>query len=118
TSKTITAAAVMRAIEILKAKGQNVSIDSPIAPYLPATWALGAHVSEIRIKDLLRHTSGLRTGADTYEDLVQVIAAGATADNWAARNDSFYCNSNFTLFRIILPYMLYGHEPFDHQSNP
>jgi CubicO group peptidase (beta-lactamase class C family) len=118
TSKTITAAAVMRAIEILKAKGKNVSIDSPIAPYLPATWPQGAHVSEIKIKDLLRHTSGLRTGADTYEDLVQVIAAGASADNWAARNDSFYCNSNFTLFRIILPYMLYGHEPFDHQSNP
>jgi CubicO group peptidase (beta-lactamase class C family) len=116
TSKTITAAAVMRAIEILTAKGKSVSIDTPMAQYLPTGWTKGPHVGEITLKDLMRHSSGLLPSKDLYEELKAMIAAGPSATNWATRMDSpgsKYCNCNFTLFRIILPYMVYGREAIE-----
>ena len=118
TSKTITAAAVVRAIEVLKAQGKSISLNSKIAPYLPKAWApFGPHVGEITLKDLLQHASGLVTGADTFDQLKQVIQSGATAADWSTRAvnpGSKYCNCNFTLFRIIIPYMLDGAAAYEN----
>jgi len=111
-SKTITAAAVMKAMEQMRAKGQSITINSPVAPYLPSNWTLGPHVGELTFKHLLTHKSGLRsvnnadadsTDADTYLNLRQTIANGATDENFGKQ---VYANANFCLFRIILPYMV------------
>jgi hypothetical protein len=111
TSKTVTAVAVMRALEMLKGKG--VTLDSTIAQYLPSTWEIGAHVNDITLKDLLRHTSGLTQGVDEYGQLKALIAAGASAGDWQNRAQQKYCNCNFTLLRIILPYMVHGREAME-----
>src|SRR5688572_23795659 len=52
-SKTITAAAVMKAMEQIRARGRLISINSPIAPYLPVNWHKGENVSRMTFKHLL-----------------------------------------------------------------
>jgi CubicO group peptidase (beta-lactamase class C family) len=98
TSKTITATAVMKAMEDLNIQGKSISIDSQIAPYLPSDWTLGLHVNEMTFKDLLTHMSGLRPATndpDTYDGLRQTIANGTT--NFRKFK---YVNGNFCLFRL------------------
>jgi CubicO group peptidase (beta-lactamase class C family) len=109
-SKTITAAAVMKAMEELRAKGQNITINSLIAPYLPSGWTLGPRVDEITFKHLLTHTGGLRPAGndpDTFAGLRQTIANGSTSQNFGKAS---YANANFCLFRVIIPYMVHGRE--------
>jgi CubicO group peptidase (beta-lactamase class C family) len=108
-TKTITATAVMRAMEEMRADGKQISIDSPISSYLPSDWVLGPRVSDMTFKHLLTHTSGLRpvkTDADpdpdTYNNLQRTIKAGAQKADFGV---PFYANANFCLFRIIIPYM-------------
>ena len=118
-SKTVTTAAVMKAMEEMRAKGQSITIDSPIAPYLPSNWTRGPHVGEMTFKHLLTHKSGLRkvqnadpfsTDADTYLNLRQTIANGATDENFGK---PLYANANFCLFRIIIPYMVTNRAVLD-----
>jgi len=118
-SKTVTTAAVMKAMEEMRAKGLSITIDSPIAPYLPSNWARGPHVGEMTFKHLLTHKSGLRqvhnadpfsTDSDTYLNLRQTIANGATDENFGKL---LYQNANFCLFRIIIPYMVTGRAVWD-----
>jgi CubicO group peptidase (beta-lactamase class C family) len=112
-SKTITAAAVMKAMEQMRAQGVSITIDSPIAPYLPSNWKLGPHVSELTFRHLLTHRSGLRPAEvdpdsndpDTFINLRQTIQYGATDENFA-NSAPFYANANFCLFRVIIPYMV------------
>ncbi|MGE3507666.1 MAG: serine hydrolase [Vicinamibacterales bacterium] len=116
-TKTITAVALMRALEVVNAEGadytqspQGLSVESPIAPWLPRWWARGPHVGEMSFRHLLTHTSGLRTAVpgeneDLYESLRLTIAAGSTDDNW---QKEVYDNNNFSLLRVIIPYLLYG----------
>jgi CubicO group peptidase (beta-lactamase class C family) len=116
-SKTITATAVMKAMEEMKAQGKTISIDSRIAPFLPSDWAQGPHVNEITFKDLLTHISGLRPATndpDTYEGLRQIIANGSTNANF---HKFTYVNGNFCLFRVILPYMVVGKTIIEKSGN-
>jgi CubicO group peptidase (beta-lactamase class C family) len=117
-SKTITAAAVMKAMEEMRARGLSITIDSPIAPYLPSNWTLGPHVTEMTFRQLLTHKSGLRPAEvdpdsndpDTFINLRQSIQYGATDENFASP-EGFYANANFCLFRVIIPYMVSDREP-------
>ncbi len=110
-SKTITAAAVMKAMEQMRARGQNITINSPIAPYLPSNWTRGPRVDELTFKHLLTHKGGLRgvdvdpdtNDVDTYVNLRQTIANGVINENFGKW---VYQNANFCLFRIIIPYMV------------
>jgi CubicO group peptidase (beta-lactamase class C family) len=112
-SKTITAAAVMRAMEQMRAQGVPITIDSTISRYLPSNWKLGPHVNEITFRKLLTHKSGLRPAEvdpdsndpDTFINLRQAIQYGATDANFA-NPEGVYANLNFCLFRIIIPYMI------------
>jgi hypothetical protein len=120
-SKTITAAAVMKALEQMNQPkpgiGKIYSINSRISEFLPSDWQLGPHVSEMTIKDLLTHTSGLReAGSDpaSYEGLRQVIATGSTDENFRKFK---YVNMNYCLFRIIIPYMLNGRTTIEKLSS-
>src|SRR5688572_3193192 len=110
-SKTITAAAVMKAMEQMRARGRIISINSPIAPYLPLNWHKGENVDRMTFKHLLTHTSGLRpvhtadedtTDPDSYKNLRHTIFNGASNDNFGQMS---YQNANFCLFRIIIPHM-------------
>lgn len=114
-SKTVTAVAVMRAIELLKAKG--VTVNSKVAPYLPTGWKLGPQMADLTIRDLLRHLSGIRSNGNqlTFDELRDLIAKGAQPQDWHVGK---YDNSNFALFRVILPYMLHDRNTIEPKPNP
>jgi len=114
-SKTITATALMRAMEISRQQGRHVSINSPIAPYLPPDWVRGRNVGSITFRDLLRHESGLRAAGppdgdpDLYHNLMLTIARGVVVENGVDQFGKWkYCNCNFTLLRVMIPRMLVG----------
>ncbi len=104
-SKTITAAAVMKALEMRNAAGANLTIDSPIHPFLPRTWGHGPHVGDMTFKHLLKHTSGLRPVADEdlFSSLRQTVANGSTDRNW---NNGEYQNCNYSLLRVLVANVL------------
>lgn len=110
-SKTLTAVAFMRAMEILNAAGSTITIESKIAPYLPLDWAHGPHVNETTFKHLLTHTSGLLSAPAPLHDgnlfkyLKQTIANGGDEAHWQKVH---YEDCNFSLLRILIANMLYG----------
>jgi CubicO group peptidase (beta-lactamase class C family) len=112
-SKTITATAVMKALQTLQGEGSSITLDSLIFPYLPQAWkaTAGPYVNQITFRDLLDHTAGLRAPSgfagdpDTYAGLSAIIAQGATSSTWHAYS---YLNGDFCLFRVILPYLVNG----------
>jgi len=103
-TKTMTGVA---ALKLLAAK--NVSVTSPIAPYLPQSWHLGQGVSAITFAQLLTHTSGIR---DTLNPDTSYANLKATmAQNILPANKVYnYQNADFALFRILIPYLNGFHD--------
>ncbi|MFO0755848.1 MAG: serine hydrolase [Byssovorax sp.] len=111
TSKTITAAAAIKAMLMLfdkgvKVSGVPVSFNSPISAFLPspAVWPRGPNVTKLRLVDLLTMQSGLLPvgdflDQDLYQNLRTSIFNGAIGP-------LVYQNINYSLFRIIIPYMI------------
>ena len=100
-SKTITAVAVLNLLEDMP----EVDVDSPVATYLPSDWVLGPGVAGLTFKDLLTHKSGLAGSGSGFEDLRGYIQQGLGSKTYK------YQNSNFAMFRIIIPY-LWGIVPW------
>lgn len=110
-TKPITAMATLRALN-----AANVSVDTPIAPFLPSGWAKGPGFSwtstkPITFRHLLTHTSGILqatqdpkndiTGwGNAWDSLQPLVKAGATPDVGAGEK---YKNANYALLRVILP---------------
>jgi CubicO group peptidase (beta-lactamase class C family) len=104
-TKNMTAVAVLK---LLAAK--NVSVTSPIYPYLPKSWQLGKNVNAITFAELLTHTSGIRDtqSPDTsYAGLKATMAQDILLSNKVKK----YQNANFGLFRIIIPYLNGFNDP-------
>lgn len=104
-TKTITAAAVLKAMQDKKSPGYpNLTINSKIDPFLPASWVRGPGVKELTFKELLSQYSGMNNngGATDGKSLQQWIADGVTRD----KEEFKYINGNIAIFRIVLPYML------------
>jgi CubicO group peptidase (beta-lactamase class C family) len=98
-SKTLTAVA---ALKLLAAK--HVSVDTPISSFLPKSWTLGPNVQTITFKELLTHTSGIRSSQDLatgYDDLRTLMARGIKPGDKVYH----YQNHNFALFRILISYL-------------
>jgi hypothetical protein len=110
-SKTISAMALLKLLQ-----DQGVSVETPIATYLPADWIQGPNVQNITFKRLLSHRSGLDVnkvtagGAEnqSYEVLRQLVAQGSagSTDDLA----SIYTNVNFSLLRIMIPNIYFGKD--------
>lgn len=106
-SKTITAVGALRLLE------QNaLSVDDPIAPWLPPEWDIGPGVDPddggefLTFRDLLTHTSGIGEDVSSgYESLQERMFFGITQPKTFN-----YENANFGLFRIMVPYLL-GIDP-------
>lgn len=97
-SKTITAAAV---VQVLYRQRRLSLLDSAMYRYLPSGWTFGNKVQQITLRDLLTHRSGLRCPGDvSYAELQQCLAAGVQDTAFHVWS---YNNSNFGLFRLILP---------------
>lgn len=98
-SKTVTAVAVLKLLQ-----DQNISVEDKIWPYLPTAWQsdMGPNITDIEFNDLLKHESGFRTSANSYEALQELISDGVDSDDYG---DFQYLNANYTLLRVITPYL-------------
>jgi CubicO group peptidase (beta-lactamase class C family) len=105
TSKTVTLVAMLRLL-----RERNISVDSPVAPYLPLTWTKGDGMGTVTFRQLLSHgrkpeaTNGLHYPPDCrdtspYRCLRDAVAGGMTAE-------AKYNNIHYTIFRFILPFVL------------
>jgi CubicO group peptidase (beta-lactamase class C family) len=105
TSKTVTLVAMLRLL-----RERNISVDSPVAPYLPITWAKGPGMGTVTFRQLLSHgrkptsTNGLHYPPNCrdigpYRCLRDAVAGGMTAE-------AGYNNIHYTVFRFILPFVL------------
>jgi len=116
-TKTVTAVAFMRALEISSQAGGSLTIDSKISPYLPTAWPRGRLVNELTFKNLLTHYSGLRgvEDEDLFESLEQTIGNGSILTDFGPEYN--YQNCNYSLFRILIPTVLYGVAVSDQPDN-
>lgn len=108
TSKTITAAAVMRVLyEICKhepdvVKAIDAELDKPIAPLLPHDWRGFAAAQTVTMRELLTHKSLLDSSGsdpDSFDSLKKTLKRGKVLKS------PEYRNCNFCLFRVMLPYL-------------
>lgn len=98
-SKMITAAALMKA-----AADSKVSLDDFAFKYLPSKWVVGPGFETITLRELLTHRSGIRCASEvTYKDLKTCVFGGIYLEKKAEQN---YNNSNYALFRMIIPRIL------------
>jgi CubicO group peptidase (beta-lactamase class C family) len=108
-TKTITAAAVLKAIQDKKAVGHpNLTIHSKIDPFLPPAWTRGPGVKDLTFKELLSQFSGMNDngGGTGGEALQKWVADGVTRP----KDEFVYINANIAIFRVVLPYMLAGDD--------
>jgi Beta-lactamase len=112
-SKTITAVAVLKKLAELK-----LSVDTSIESFLPSEWKpLNTWSKLLTFRRLLEHTSGLPEKGETplttavlpgslYDSMKQTIAQGPNPTFFSLKQ-YHYQNVNYSLFRVILPYMVY-----------
>ncbi|GAB3490477.1 hypothetical protein GCM10027341_02250 [Spirosoma knui] len=99
-SKYITTLAMVRMLE-----RANVSLDSPIWPYLPTYMTPSAGVRQIKFRQLLSHHSGLVGGVNDINITLAKMQQSVEADNSALYDTRQYNNMNFALCRLLLPYV-------------
>ncbi|MGE7775871.1 serine hydrolase domain-containing protein [Chitinophaga sp. NPDC101104] len=92
-TKTLTAATVVQYM-----LQKDVTIESKIGRWLPASWYIHDSIRNITFKQLMTHTSGIRGSQTDWEPLMSTVASPITAPKTPE-----YSNINFALFRAILP---------------
>lgn len=103
-SKWLTAIAVM---QLLEAKGLNENTN--ITPFLPPLWNKGPNVANLKFSDLLGHTSGLSSYNTNFNRTLTWSGLQRMIDTGVVRNKNYqYLNSNFALFRVMIPAMWKG----------
>lgn len=93
-TKTLTATAALRVLP----KAQ-VNLGDAIGPWLPDSWDVHSDISELTFRQLLTHTSGIRTSSTGWTDLRDMVSSPITQP----KLPSSYANANFALFRAMLP---------------
>lgn len=108
TTKTVTLVAVLRAL-----RQRGISVDSPVSPYLPASWVRDVSMNTVTFRQLLSH--GLQPvpgnslfkpndcDTDFYGCLRDAVAGGMNQPFAGGNN---YDNIHYTIFRVILPFVL------------
>lgn len=95
-SKAITSTA---ALKLLQKMGKNEL--TKIIEFLPPHWNPGTNVKNLTMKDLLQHQSGFRGYGPSYASLKALVEADIDPDDKVYD----YENTNYSLFRIMIPYM-------------
>lgn len=99
--KVITGVALLHIVD-----KKGLTIDEKIHKWLPKAWSIPDSITTITVKELLSHTSGIRSGARTYDELKEVVEAGIDLEDKKKRE---YQNGNYALARIVVAYMN-GHK--------
>jgi hypothetical protein len=96
-SKTITAAALLRAL----ADTEQAHLDSPFRPFLPSHWSVHNSLTNVTFRQLLQHRSGFRfSNQVTYSDMKANMASGV---NTAFIGSYDYNNVNYGMMRLLIP---------------
>lgn len=101
-SKTITAAAMIRALQL-----RGIGLDARIYDYFPKVFqdnAPGIPIKLITFEQILSHRSGFEDSAKTWTQLLDELKDGQDSP---AGGDSVYCNWNYGICRLLIPYVLY-----------
>jgi CubicO group peptidase (beta-lactamase class C family) len=98
---------IFTTIAVLQWLGRNeLSVETPIAPYLPKGWAQGPNVHTITFEKLLTHRAGFRLPTtrvfETRAAAREQIAAGV---NQVDQRIAQYNNIDFTIFEDLAPQM-------------
>ena len=107
TGKLVTAALVMRALEL-----RGKTVDERVAPYLPASWKRGVGVQLLTFRQLLNHTAQLYYAGktpcsnDPYDCLKQAFEKGRTRPDKDPAKAAEYHNIHFTAMRVLLPFLI------------
>jgi CubicO group peptidase (beta-lactamase class C family) len=117
-SKTITATAIMAAMEDLAGHkpALGITLDSSILPFLPSNWHPKPSVANVTFRSLLRHTAGFcypDAPGDSY-DAVRTMVENGPESTWVG--SWHYCNSGYALLRVLLAYLVDGpaaYQPFE-----
>jgi Beta-lactamase class C and other penicillin binding proteins len=102
--KTITAAAVLHAIENHQSKGLEDALKSYPGDFLPRHWPIHPTLKDLKLIDLLTHKSGL-TPVDDDKGTLLAIKRSLAAGRKSSNPDFDYTNLNFDCFRVMLPYL-------------
>lgn len=99
-TKPITATAVLKALQ----NNPAVSLDSKVAPFLPANWTIGPGVKDLSFKDFMSQYTGMNDndGNTSIAGLREWIRVGVTRP----KSQYIYINGNLAIFRIVLPYLV------------
>jgi hypothetical protein len=107
-SKFVTAIAI---VKLLQSKDPPISVDTPIAQFLPQYWTTGPGIGAITFRDLLRHEAGLGTGltnpdgtpstgvGNFAEARAQVGMGTNTNGSWTGKY--LYRNVNYAILRVL-----------------
>lgn len=108
-SKYLTALGMMKALNLAQ-----LSYDTKIIDYLPASWVKGNNINQITFRQLLTHKSGfdLPCCASDYEYMKQKVQAGVSNVG-----ESHYHNMNFGLCRILIPMVMRYLNPTMSMTN-
>lgn len=79
---------------------RDITIDSTIGKWLPDSWPKNAQIRNLTFKQLLTHTSGIRTSRTGWSNLKTVVANALEGPQTRS-----YSNVNLALFRAMLPKM-------------
>lgn len=104
-SKTITAAAMIRALQI-----RGIGLDARIYDYFPEEFqniTPGISTKLITFQQLLSHQSGFGDSAKTWSELRNELQSGP---DYALGSDTVYSNWNYGMCRLLIPYVLYTNE--------
>lgn len=93
-SKTITGAALLKLLH----KRADVDFGTPIYKYLPDHWHIHNDIKSISFRQIMTHTSGLRTSGLDYFNLKDSMKDGITQPP-----DKPYQGINFALMRLLIP---------------
>jgi CubicO group peptidase (beta-lactamase class C family) len=102
-SKLLTAITVLHELE-----RRNMKVTEPIHKHLPKSWPVHESIRSITFEELLAHKSGLKKVGEASKeagkasDFMKAVLKAGVSDPKKAYN---YENVNYTLCRILVPYL-------------
>lgn len=88
-------------------------LDQPVWRYLPKDFDPYASFKELTFRQLLSHTSGIHVGVDKYRSMQAYVNSHPDVSD----KKSFYSNTNFALFRLLVPNLV-NRSPLNFDDLP
>ena len=101
-SKLFTGVTVGRMIADRAAKGEAISFDSYVIPFMPSAWDFTSDLKLTSFRDLLLHQAGIRCGAETYEAASQCVVHRIDDADRHVPSLQAYDNTNYVLLRVAI----------------